>query len=378
MSDHTEPGSSGPSHPPTGSELGSSPSAGAPDDLDAPFAGPPRTEPPAAGEAPPFPSPAAGRSSTAAGPAFGPPAARGPLPAATEVEQAAPGWKAWVAAGAVAAVVAVGAAVALGGGSERSTAASGPASAATSQVIDGSGRPQGGQMGALGTAGTVRAVGGNTLTVTGPDGTETMVETSGATNVTRAVDGELSDLEVGDDVVVVGTDDGGAVAAQSITDRSDDASAPTTGDGPAGGAAGSASPPETPSGPPDEVAPGGGPDGAIGRPTAGVITEIDGDTITLETADGSTATITTSDGTTVSVAKAIAVADIAEGDSVVVTGEIADEVVIATSIRVGGLGARGSAMGAAPPAGMPAAPDGGDGSTGATTAADDPATVTGA
>lgn len=305
----------------------------------------PPTEPPAAGGEPPFAPPAAGGSST-----FGTPGATGATPSGGEApapaaERSAPGWKAWVAAGAVAAVVAVGAAVVLGGGSDGSSS-SGAAPAAANGGSGAAGYggqfPGGGDFRAMGAAGTVTAIDGGTLSVEGQDGAETTVKATDDTTVTKTSDGELGDLAVGDNVLVVGETDGDAVAAQSITDNGDqelslggrpgapDGQAPPEGQMPNGSVPDGQAPPDGGQG-----FPGGGPGG---MPTAGEITKIDGETITIKTVDGSVVTVTTSDDTTVSVTETIEVGDIEVGDTISAMGETADDVVTAQTIRVGALG----------------------------------------
>jgi hypothetical protein len=277
-------------------------------------------------------------------PVAGPDDATAPAPA----ERSSPGWKAWVAAGAVAAVVAVGAGFVLGNQSDDGAGA--PAAASTDASGNTASVQRGSFPGGMGTAGTVSAVDGSTLTVTGQDDAETTVQTTDETVVTRSAEGDLSDLAVGDQILVMGETSGDAVAAQRIVDSGDEEA--TVGFGPAGGPP-SGTPPtgtvtegELPDG---QAPPTGGAD-QPGAPTSGEITKIDGDTITVKTDDG-TVTVTTSDDTEVSTTETIEVSDIAEGDTVVVMGETADDVVTAKSIRVGDLGAGGFRPEGAPPDG---------------------------
>jgi uncharacterized protein DUF5666 len=73
----------------------------------------------------------------------------------------------------------------------------------------------------------------------------------------------------------------------------------------------------------------GGPDGSqppgaqapnIGDLTAGTITKVDGDTITIKTSDGDEVTVQTDSGTDVTVTKDGSVSDLSTGDQVVVSG----------------------------------------------------------
>ncbi|MEZ5179968.1 MAG: DUF5666 domain-containing protein [Acidimicrobiales bacterium] len=284
------------------------------------------------------------------------------------------GWKQWAAAGAVAAVVAVGAGVGIslaGGGDGGSVAAAGPGGAA---AVAGYGGPGGmGFPGGMGTTGTISAIDGSTITVEatafGSSETTTMtVETSGDTTVTESVAGTVSDLAAGDNVVVMGATADGVVTAERIVDSGDVAAAGPgmgprpDGDGDAqGGGTGMGLPGRTASesgsgsssGAP-AGAPAGGPDGDRGVPTMGTISSIDGDTVVVATADGTKVTVKTSDATTVTVTRAISVEDLAKGDTIMVTGTTSGTTVTAESIRKGELGMGrgfGGGPGQAPPAG---------------------------
>jgi hypothetical protein len=99
------------------------------------------------------------------------------------------------------------------------------------------------------------------------------------------------------------------------------------------------------------------PDGAQGGTfpgggfTAGTITGIDGDTVTIELQDGSTVTVTATDDTTVTTTTESSVSDLAEGDTITVSGDTDDDgnVASATSIREGeAMGGFGGANGVPP------------------------------
>jgi hypothetical protein len=73
--------------------------------------------------------------------------------------------------------------------------------------------------------------------------------------------------------------------------------------------------------------------------TAGTISRVDGDTIYVETADGETVEVRTSDHTDIQVTTEGTVADLAEGETVVVQGDASDDGSLdATSIVEGGAG----------------------------------------
>ena len=142
--------------------------------------------------------------------------------------------------------------------------------------------------------------------------------TSDTTTYTDTVDGTLSDLAVGDNVVVTGSTSGDQLAATAIVDRG---TLETGGGFGGGGGAPNGTLPEgftppdgsVPAGftPPGGTAPAGGaPAGGRGGPgggfTAGQIASIDGSTVTVTTRDGSTVKVTTDASTTVQVTKQIA------------------------------------------------------------------------
>ncbi|MET0729166.1 MAG: DUF5666 domain-containing protein [Acidimicrobiales bacterium] len=293
-------------------------------------------------------------------------------------EPPAPTWRSWAIAGAVVAVLAVAAVFFLGGSGDDAGTADG-ATAATDQTAAFPAR--GGAGPGLGARGTITSIEGSTITVESEDpsgsSTTTTVETTADTTVTESIEGSLDDLDVGDRVVAVGEDgdDGGLVA--STISEGDGAGFGQGPGGPAGGFEPSADgelpegfePPadgELPEGfeppadgefpegfePPEGFDPsqGGGPGGGQGVPTAGEITAIDADTVTLDV-DGESVTVTVVEDTTVIVTEERSLADLADGDVIVAVGETADDVLTATSIRLGdaGLGAFGDLGGGQPP-----------------------------
>jgi hypothetical protein len=264
----------------------------------------------------------------------------GPAPSGTTSGGA--GWKSWVAAGAVAAVVAVGAVVVLGGGD---SSASDPADAT---AVDTSGGEQTGAPGEMpdpgfgGTTGTVEAVDGTTISVR-DDSDEVVEVTTGAdTQVVAISEATIDDLAVGDNVLVTGeTGEDGIVVADSITDSGDQES---IGAGPGGAELTppdgmelpeGAEPPEGMELPEGAEPPTGGAPGAFTPPTSGAITAVDGSTVTVETAAGESVTVTVGADTTVTISSVIDVAEITEGASVIVMGEAGSGTVAATNIRVG-------------------------------------------
>ena len=83
----------------------------------------------------------------------------------------------------------------------------------------------------------------------------------------------------------------------------------------------------------------GGAGGPGGDLTAGTITGIDGDTITLTLADGSTVKVTSRSDTTVTTSETSSVSDLAKGDTITVSGtKDSDGNVTATTVREGDAG----------------------------------------
>jgi hypothetical protein len=258
------------------------------------------------------------------------------------------GWKSWAAAGGVAALVVVGGVVAT-----RHHGSSSPAAVqASSTPSQGATGAQGQGFANRGAQGTIASIKGSTLTVDATDrsgATSTVtVSTSKATTYTDAVAGKVSDLAVGDTVLVRGADTNGAVTATSVTEG-----ATISRGGFAGG--GGTPPTGAGNGPPAGATPPNGQPGAGGQGgpggfagggfTAGSIASINGDTFTVKAADGTQVVVTTTADTTVTVTKKISFADLKKGDNVAVVGQRTDNAVTATSVRRGQLGGFGGGPG---------------------------------
>lgn len=287
-------------------------------------------------------------------------------PPAVEPAAARAGWKQWAAAGVVAAVLAGGAGLAIsltGGDDADAVATQDTAAAATS----GGAGDQAGFPGGRGTAGTITAIDGSTLTIeaTARDSGDTStvtVETTDETTVTESVEGSLADLAAGDNVVVTGTSADGTVIAERIVDSGDlEATGPGAGGRTGTPPEGMGTPPEGMGTPPEGM---GTPPEGMGTPTVGTIASIDGSTLVVETSDGESVTVTATDDTTITVTEELTVADLATGDTITVTGTTTDATVSATSIRKGELGMGGGfgGPGMAPPEGF-TPPDGSGSST---------------
>ena len=86
-------------------------------------------------------------------------------------------------------------------------------------IMDGKmmGRGFGGGHGLRGNGGTVTAINGNTLTITGKNGTSYTVE-AGSSTVSKITTGSLSDIKVGDEIMVHGSTSGTTITATNIVD----------------------------------------------------------------------------------------------------------------------------------------------------------------
>lgn len=239
---------------------------------------------------------------------------------------------AWVALGVLALGVAGGgaAAVALTAGDEPDRIAVTAAAAedeGTAPADDGAAttdeRPTEGDrpMRRPGAHGTVTGVDGSTVTVEDDEGTATTVTTDDETSVLDVAEGAVSDLAEGDSVVVMAPpadEEGDAVTARRIVDLGTldpDVLHPGAGDRP-----------EPPEGAP-----------AMGRfgPTVGTVAAVDGATLTVTTEDGDVV-VTTDEDTAVSVVTEIAVADLAEGDTIAARGETDGEGTVAADVIIRG------------------------------------------
>ncbi len=253
---------------------------------------------------------------------------------------------------------------------------------------DGGGELPGGG----GVTGEIAAVSDSVLQVQGDDG-QTAVSWDDSTTITQTVTAALSDVTVGSCVVAVGAgDDGTAATSVTISTAVDGECTGGFGGGagggaPGGGGAGGGEMPEgggMPSGAPDGQAPGDGeqpsgmptdlPDGASGGGFGGMqsfiwglVTAVDGSTITVESAgfgddaETTTATVTVDDATTYTTTADADATAIAVGRCVVAQGESDDSgKVAATSLALSDAGEDGCSTGFGGRGGMPGGQGGGD------------------
>jgi len=238
-----------------------------------------------------------------------------------------PAWKSWLAVGVVTAAFAGGAilAISLAGGSKDSSTSTPAAAAADPGTPSPQGPGGNGSGPALvtrrGVRGRIAAIDGTTLTLgsTDPSDESTVtVESTDATAFRETVEGTLADIEVGDNIVAMGTASDAGISAANIIDIGDDAAGT---DFRAGG------PPLHLDG--DRRGPG------AGGVTAGTVESIDGTTITVESVDGSTVIVATTADTAITVTKAITFADLAVGDTVSALGTADGSTVIADTVQKG-------------------------------------------
>ncbi len=266
-----------------------------------------------------------------------------------------PAWRSWVAAGAVSALILAGGGYMLGRGNSGdapdTVAATGDTSAdpgtGTPGGPGGVGRPAG-----RGTGGEITAIDGTTITLDA-DGDTYTVSTSDNTEVSETVEGSVTDIAVGDTIVVIGEVADGAVTAESISEGGLGGGP----GGPGGGPSGDFEPPsdgQLPDGfdPPEDFDPtqGGGPPGGFGGFTNGEVTGVDGSTLTVTTDDDETVTVTVADDTTFTITLEREVDDLEVGDTIQVVGEVDGSNVEATVIRLGELGGFGPGGFGGPPA----------------------------
>jgi len=269
--------------------------------------------------------------------------------------------KSWIAAGIVTAVVAIGVVIAISVSGHKSKSNASANGAPSSEQGVTAGRFRG-----RGAAGTITAINGTSFTLerrqaTGASGqsagssatpTTVTVDTSSSTVYTASVTGALSDLKVGDRILVTGPAGNGTVAATRVVDNGDQR--PGGGAGPSGASGFSGRRSNGPSGASGFSGRGFGASGPSGQAfSGGTITAINGSTITLQTGAGATETVTTSNDTTYTVTKPISFSDLKTGDTVAVTGTTSGSTITATQVRkgdltTGGFGVGGGGFGGGP------------------------------
>lgn len=215
---------------------------------------------------------------------------------------------------------------ACSGGSTAATTTEDPAADASAAPAgqDGGGR-------APGVTGEIAAVSDLLAQVQGDDG-QTAVTWDDSTAITQTVAGTLADVTTGVCVTAAAGEDGAAATSVAVSPATDGECAGGFGGGPGGGAGGErpegvpdgaptdmpeGEMPEMPDGAPTDLPEGGG----FGSFTAGLVTAVDGSTITVESADGTTATLTVDDATTYTVTVSADATAVTVGRCVTAQGE---------------------------------------------------------
>ncbi len=195
-----------------------------------------------------------------------------------------------------------------------------PALALLAPTVAGSqATPAAGPAGGRPILGTIQKVDANGLTLQTQSGATTRVALGEGTTVTRVEQGTTADLAVGASVVVTGQQEGDAVAASAVQVLAGE------GEAAAAGIFGQA---------PRQSGAGGNTGALRQMRLSGKVQAVEGQTLTIATATGtSKVTLTTATGVQRSVPGSLA--DLHEGQSVLVLGEAAaDGAVAARSIQI--------------------------------------------
>ena len=239
-----------------------------------------------------------------------------------------------------------------------------------------------GRFGGRGAAGTITAIDGKTLTLetqdfSGSTGT-TKVVTTGDTKFTEMADGEVSDIKVGDNVLVTTDDTTGSanITATNIVDNGDQQAGffrQRSGDAPDGQAPpnGQGFPEGSGSAERSDARP-------VGRTAVGSATSATAASAPVRSPrstarrsrsrprQGDTVTVATNADTKISVTKSISLHDLKVGDTVSAQGSTNDGTVTADSVRKGDRGGLGGGF----PGGGPRGGNGGQFSPPSTSSAD--------
>jgi hypothetical protein len=236
-------------------------------------------------------------------------------------------WRTWLVAGVGAAAIGGAAVIGIGAASSDNSLASaaagsnssgapggfnGSSNGAAPSGANGQGRP--------GAFGTISAIDGSTLTVKDMSRQSVKVVTTSSTTVTKTATVDLSDVKVGDHVVVEGSGSSSNIAATQVHDdgAADDSSGNQQLGGP-GGPAGTGTNSAT----------------ATGAFVTGTVTSVDGSTLNVKDANGDSVTVAISSSTKITKDETVDVAALAVGDDVMVSGTASNGTITATRIRDG-------------------------------------------
>ena len=236
------------------------------------------------------------------------------------------------------------------------SAGAGNASAPAQNVQSGSPQqppqnPSGGQPGpgvnqpggfaGPGASGTVISVSGNTIQLTGQDGSAVAVKVDDKTAIQKNVTGTIADIQVGARLMVIGEQSSGTTSARTIQIMPAAESAPQAPPGQAAGQPGPGGGQPAPGGtapsqggnPPGQS---GSQPGAFGRPgLGGTVKSVSGNTIQLTGFDGSTVTVKVDDKTTIQKTAPATLSDIRANLQITVVGDASGGTITARMIRIG-------------------------------------------
>lgn len=206
--------------------------------------------------------------------------------------------------------------------------------------------------------GVVQKVDGNSITITTTQtSTETLIQVSDTTTISKEATAQASDLKVGDAVTAIGAKNGDSVTAQRVQIGEGFGGFGGFGGGGFNGAGRNgnstgAFPSRTPPsgfngqgrgrfqgngsgtpGPSASRTPGAGGNFA-GDFVSGTIEKIDGDTVTVKAQDGTSSTFLLTTTTTIMKQEALKAADLVKGNTIIVTGKQNGTAYDATTIQV--------------------------------------------
>jgi hypothetical protein len=203
------------------------------------------------------------------------------------------------------------------------------------------GANNGGTVTLPGVFGTITKIDGDRITISNPiDNSTSVVELADGGKIMKQVDGQASDIKVGDSIAAFGSKNGDDLAAEAVSIGGEGMVAgagagPVRIERPAGGDAGGSAPP---AGGDFQVVEGqgqqgGGAQGNVPEVVGGTVEKIDGSTLTVKTADG-TATVTLSDSTKVQKQVEVKLSDLGLGETIMATGTREGDTLKATTINV--------------------------------------------
>jgi hypothetical protein len=206
----------------------------------------------------------------------------------------------------------------------------------------GSGQPgpgsnQPGAFGGPGVSGTVKSVSGNTIHVTGQDGSAVTVKTDDKTTIQKNMTGTLTDVQAGARIMVIGEQSSGTTTARTIQIMPAGGNVPQAPSSQGGNPPGQGSGQPAPVGTPPSQS-GGQPGAMGGSGVGGTVKSVSENTIQLTGFDGSTATVRIDDKTTIQKTTTAALSDIQANTQITVIGDSSSGTITARMIQIGMVG----------------------------------------